>query len=160
MEFIERGGIKPFYSERASAAFVVIKNEKSEWRLVVHHRIMNEHIEHEYSVPLFASILQKQHKKRTFTVLDLKYGYHQIPLHEDSRPCPTMSSLLGLMQRNIVPIGAKNGNAGFQSMMEYLLQPVRDCAELFLDDIIIGPVTKDMTDDGLIEAHDKHLRQA
>ena len=121
---------------------------------------LNEQTEHDsYSLPLIDSILQKQQKTRIFTVLDLKHGYHQMPLHEDSRPCKAMSSPLGPMQWKIVPIGAKNGNAAFQRMMEDLLQPVRDCADPFVDDISIGSGTEDMTDGELIEAHEKDLRR-
>ena len=54
-------------------------------------------------------------------------------------------------------MGAKNGNAAFQRMMEDLLQLVRDCADPFVDDIIIGSGTEDMTDNELIEAHEKDL---
>ena len=35
----------------------------------------------------------------------------------------------------------------------------RDCADPFVDDIIIGSGTEDMTEDELIEAHEKDLRQ-
>ena len=59
----------------------------------------------------------------------------------------------------VVPMGAKNGNAAFQRMMEDLLGPVRDFADPFLDDIIIGSGTEDMTEDELIEAHEKDLRR-
>ena len=86
-------------------------------------------------------------------MLDLKHGYHQMPLHRDSRPCTAMSTPLGPMQWKVVPMGAKNGNAAFQRMMEDLLGPVRDCADPFVDDIIIGSGTEDMTEDELIEAH-------
>ena len=58
-----------------------------------------------------------------------------------------------------MPMGAKNGNAAFQRMMEDLLGPVRDCANPFVDDIIIGSGTEDMTEDELIEAHEKDLRR-
>ena len=85
-EFIERGSIEPSDSEWASPAFIVPKKEKGEWRLVVDYRGLNEQTEHDsYSLPLIDSILQKQQKKRIFTVLDLKHGYHQMPLHPDSR---------------------------------------------------------------------------
>ena len=115
---------------------------------------MNEQTEHNsYSLPLIDTILQKQQKKRIFTVLDLKHGYHQMPLHPDSRPCTAMLTPLGPMQWKVVPMGAKNGNAAFQRMMEDLLGPVRDCADPFVDDIIIGSGTEDMTEDELIEAH-------
>ena len=42
---------------------------------------------------------------------------------------------------------------------EDLLQPVRDCADPFVDDVIIGWGTEDTTDDELIEAHEKDLRR-
>ena len=159
-EFIERGWIEPSDSEWASPAFIVPKKEKGEWRLVVDYRGLNEQTEHDsYSLPLIDTILQKQQKKRIFTVLDLKHGYHQMPLHPDSRPCTAMSTPLGPMKWKVVPMGAKNGNAAFERMMEDLLGPVRDCADPFVDDIIIGSGTENMTEDELIEAHEKDLRR-
>ena len=56
-------------------------------------------------------------------------------------------------------MGAKNGRAAFQRMMEDVLGPVRDCADLVVDDIIIVSGTEDMTEDELIEAHEKDLRR-
>ena len=92
MEFIERGWIDPCESEWASLSFIVPKNEKGEWRLVVDYRRLKQQPGPDsYSLPVIDSILQKPHKKRIFTVLDLK-------LHEDSRPCTAMSTPLGLMQ--------------------------------------------------------------
>ena len=44
-------------------------------------------------------------------------------------------------------------------MMEDLLQPVRDCADPFVDDIGIGSGNEDMTSHELIEAHEKDLRR-
>ena len=159
-ELIERSSIEPSNSEWASPAFIVPKREKGEWRLVVDYRGLNEQTEHNsYSLPLIDTILQKQQKKRIFTVLDLKHGYHQMPLHPDSRPCTAMSTTLRPMQWKVVPMGAKNGKAAFQRMMEDLLGPVRDCADPFVDDIIISSCTEDMTKDKLIEAHEKDLRR-
>ena len=156
MEFIELGWIEPSDSEWASPAFIVPKKQKGEGRLVVHYRGLNEKTEHDsYSLPLIYSILQKQQRKRIFTVLNLKHGYQQMPLHEDSRPCTTMPTPLGPLLWKLVPMGARNGNAAFQRMMEDLLQPVRDCADPFVDDIIIGSGIEDMTHDELIEAHER-----
>ena len=159
-EFIQRGWIGPSDSEWASPAFIVPKKEKGEWRLMVDDRGLNEQTEHDsYSLPLIDTILKKQQKKRIFTVLDLKHGSHQMQLHPNSRPCTAMSTPLGPMQWKVVPMGAKNGNAAFQRMMEDLLGPVRDCADPFVDDIITGSGTEDMTEDELIEAHEKDLRR-
>ena len=159
-EFIERGWIEPSDSELASQAFIVPIKEKGEWRLVVDYRGLHEQTEHDlYSLPLIDTILQKQQKKRIFTVVDLKHGYHQMPLHPDSRPCTAMSTTLGPMQWKVVPMGAKNGNAAFQRMMEDPLGPVRDCADPFVDDIITGSGTEDMTEEELIEAHENDLHR-
>ena len=159
-EFFERGWIEPSDSECTSPAFIVPKKEKGEWRLVVDYRGLNEQTEHDsYSLPLINTILEKQQKKRIFTVLDLKHGYHQMPLRRDSRPCRARSTLLGPMQWKVVPMGAKNGNAAFQRMMEDLLGPVPDCADPFVDGIILGSGTEDMTEDELMEAHEKDLRR-
>ena len=70
-EFIERGWIEPSDSEWASPAFIMPKREKGEWRLVVDYRGLNEQTEPDsYSLPLIDTILQRQQKKRIFTVLD------------------------------------------------------------------------------------------
>ena len=159
-EFIERGWIEPSNSEWASPAVIVPKKEKGKCRLVVDYRGLNEQTEHDpYSLPLIDTILQKQQKKRIFTVLDLKHGYHQMPLHPESRLCTAMSPPLGPMQWKVVPMGAKNGNAAFQRMMEDLLGPVRDCADPIVDDIIIGSGTEDMTENELVEAQEKDQRR-
>ena len=159
-EFIERGWIEPSDSEWASPAFIVPKKEKGEWRLVVDYRGLNEKTKHDsYSLPLIDTILQEQQKERIFTVLDLKHGYHQMPLHPDSKPWTAMLTPLGPMQWKVVPMGAKNSNAAFQRMIEDLLGPVRDSVDPFVDDIIIGSGKEDMTEDELIRAHEKDLRR-
>ena len=91
-------------------------------------------------------------------MLDPKQRYYQMPLHEDSGPCTAMFTSVGPMQLKVVPVGAKNGNAAFQRLMEDLLQPSEDCANPFVDDIRFGCGTEDMTNNELIEAHEKDLR--
>ena len=63
------------------------------------------------------------------------------------------------MQWKVVPIRAKNGNTVFEHMMEDLLGPVRDCADPFVDDIIIGSRTEGIWEDEFIKAHNKDLRR-
>ena len=159
-EFIERGWIEPSDNEWASPAFIVPKKEKGECRLVVDYRGSNE----QNRAGLVLASSDRHHsskttKKRIFTVLDLKHGYHQMSLHPDSRPCTAKFDAAGPMQWKVVPMDAKNGNGIFQRMMEDLLGPVRDCADPFVDDIVIGTGTEDMTEDELIEAHEKDLHR-
>ena len=98
-QFMERRWIEPSDSEWASPACIVPKKEKGEWRLVVDYQGLTEEADHDpSSLPLLDTILQKQARKRFFTVLDLKHGFHQMPLHEDSRACTAMSTPLGPTQ--------------------------------------------------------------
>ena len=63
-EFIERGLIEPSDNEWASPAFLMPKEEKGEWRLVVDYRSLNEQTEHDsYSLPLINTILHKRKEK-------------------------------------------------------------------------------------------------
>ena len=95
--------MEPSDCDWASQAFFVPKKAKGEWRLVVDYRGLNEQTEHDsYSLPLMDTICKKQARRRIFTVLDLKHGYHQMPLHGDSGACTLMSTPLGPMQWKVV----------------------------------------------------------
>ena len=135
-DFIERGWLEPCHSEWASPCFVVPKKVAGEWRLVVDYRGLNAQTQHDsYMLPLIEDMLQKQHRRRIFTVIDLEHGYHRMPLAEESCACTVMSTPLGPLQWKMMPMGVTNGNAAFQRMLENLLEPVRDCADPFVDDV-------------------------
>ena len=52
-------------------------------------------------------------------------------------------------------MGITNGNAAFQRMTENLVEPGRDCADPFVDDVIIASRDPSMTYDELLEAHER-----
>ena len=108
-----------------------------------------------YTLYLIEDMLQKQHWRWIFTVIDLKHGYHQMPLAEESRACTAMSTPSGPIQWKMMPLGVTNGNAAFQRMLENLLEPVLDCADLFVDDVIIASGDPRMSYDELLEAHER-----
>ena len=157
-EFIGRGRLEPCHSEWASPCFVVPKKVAGEWRLVVDYRGLNAQTQHDsYTLPLIEDMLQKQHRRRIFTVIDLKHGYHEMPLGEESRACTAMSTPLGPLQWKEMPMGVTNGNAAFQQMLEHLLEPVRDCADPFVDNVIIASGDPSMSYDELLEAHERDV---
>ena len=113
-EFIERGWLEPCRSEWASPCFMVPKKMAGDWRLVVDHRGLKAQTQHDsYTLPLIEDMLQKQQNRRIFTVTDLKHGYHQMPLAEESRACTALSTPLGPLQWKVMPMGVTNGNAAF-----------------------------------------------
>ena len=159
-EFRECGWLEPCTSEWASPAFVVPKKVAGEWRLAVDYRGLNEQTEFDsYTLPLIKDMLQRQHGRRLLTVIDLKHGYHQMPLAPESRACAAMSTPLGPLQWKVMPMGCGNGNASFQRTLEDILKPVADCADPFVDDIIVRPDTEGMTDEEVLAAHEADVRR-
>ena len=56
-------------------------------------------------------------------------------------------------------MGCENGNASFQKMSEDILKPVADCADPFLDELIIGWGTEGMIHGEVLAAHEAHMRR-
>ena len=150
-EFIERGWLEPCHSEMASPCFVVPKKVAEEWRLVVDYLgLKPKHSMTAIRCPSLRTCCKNN------TVIDLKHGYHQMPLAEESRACTAMSTPLGPLQWKVMPMGVTNGNAAFQRMLENLVEPVRDCADPFVDDVIIASEDPSMSYEELLEAHERN----
>ena len=56
-----------------------------------------------------------------------------------------------------MPMGFTNGNAAFHRMLENLLEPVRDCADSFGNDVIFAPGDPSMSYDELLGAHERNV---
>ena len=154
-EFIARSWLEPCHSEWASPCFVLPKKVAGDWRLVVDHRGLNAQMQHDsYTLPLIEDMLQKQFQRRIFKVIDLKHGYQPMPLAEEFRACTAISTPLGPLQWSLMPMGVTNGNAAFLRMLQNLLEPVRDCADPFVDDVMVASGDPSMSYDELLEAHD------
>ena len=157
-ESIDRVWFEPCHSEWASPCFVVPKKVAGEWRLVVDYRGLNAQTQPDsYTLPLNEDMLQKQFRRRIFTVIDLKDGYKQMPLAKEPRACSAMSTPLWPIQWKLMPMGVTNGNAAFQRMLENLLEPVRDCEDPFVDNMIIASGDPSMSYDEVVEAHDRDV---
>ena len=138
-EFIARGWLEPSTANWSSPGFVVPKPRPNEWRMVVDYRWLNEFaVPDAYPLPLIEDILCRQGKNKVWTVLDMKHGYHQMPLSPESHPLTTMAiPEKGLYQWKVMPMRVCNGNTQFQRMMEWVLKDL-PYADVYVDDFIIG----------------------
>ena len=103
-------------------------------------------------------MLQRQAKRSIFTVLDMKKGYHKMPLHPDSRAVTAMTTPFGLWQWKVMPMGAKNGNSAFQRMMDWVLKDL-EFADPFVDDVIISSGEKGDTEEEMIMKHTEDVKR-
>jgi hypothetical protein len=134
----------------------VPKKKPGEYRLVEDFRKLNDAIiDDGHPLPRIEDILQKQGGYKIWSVLDLKDGYHQMPLKVEHRPYTCMSTPRGSFQWKVLVMGLKNGNAMFQRMMEWVLRNLEN-ADPYVDDIIIGSTGENMED--IMKNHERDVR--
>ena len=56
-----------------------------------------------------------------------------------------------------MPVGVTNGNAAFQRMLGNLLEPMRDCAVPFVEDVIIASGDTGTSYNELLEGHERDV---
>ena len=153
----QEGKIEPGLGAWNTPSFPVPKKKPGEYRLVQDLRKLNEAtVKDGHPLPLIEAILQRQGKYRIWTVLDLSDGYHQMPLKKEHRPFTCMSTPKGTMQWKVQVMGLKNAGAQFQRMMEWVLTGI-DCADSYIDDIIIG--SSGDTEEELLANHARDVRR-
>ena len=149
--------IEVSFSEWSSPAFVVPKKVKGQWRLVIDYRYLNSQTKADaHPLPRISEILQRQGKFKIWTVLDMKDGFHQIPLPEEYRDLTSMSTPKGTYRWKVMPMGLKNAPAIFQRIMDYILRDF-DFADPYIDDVIIGS-TGD-TEEELLANHERDVER-
>ena len=139
-EILKLGWIEPADdgAEWASPAFPVPRKTKDTWRLVVDYRELNEAtIRDVFPLPLIDQILERQGNCLIFSVIDLKYGFFQVPLAPGDRVKTAFVTPHGLFQWRVMPMGLKNAPSRFQRMMTDILRPSKKSSP-YMDDILIG----------------------
>ena len=134
------------------------------WRMVVDLCNLNaENKADSHSLPLIEEEKAKRARGRLFSVLDLRHGFHQMPLAKASRPLTCMCTPCGPVQWTVMPMGLKNAPAFFQRMMEDVLftshPELRAFASVYIDDIIIATEGEGLSEEEPLALHEKQLNQ-
>ena len=138
-EFLDAGIIYESHSPYAAPAFIVPRKDNRPGRLVVDYRALNKiTIPDASPLPHIEDTLQELGKGfKYFSKLDLKSGYHQFPIPKEDQDKTAFVVSSGHYQFSVLPMGPTNGPQCFQKTMANLLNPCRDFARVYLDDIII-----------------------
>ncbi len=107
-------------------------------RMCVDFRALNQivHIR-SFPIPLIDDILAELKGTTYFTTLDMRSGYHQIPLSKEASEKCAFSCFKGKYQYKVLPYGLKNSGNEFQSMVSRVLQGYEDFSRAYVDDILI-----------------------
>ena len=132
-------------SKFASRPTVAAKRDAAtgEWtdhRFCVNYVALNKGTETDpYPLPLPEGIFRGFGKARFFTKLDMRSGFHQLVLDEESRAMSAFWWGDQLWCYTRLPFGMKNSSAIFQRVMDEVLQAagLDGVARAFIDDVII-----------------------
>ena len=130
------GAIRKSTSPWASPVVLVQKKDGS-LRFCIDLRKLNSHtIKDAYSLPRIEESLDCLNGAKIFTSLDLRSGYWQVLMAEDSIPYTAFTvGPLGFYECVRMPFGLTNAPASFQRLMESCLH-LQYCI-IYLDDIIV-----------------------
>lgn len=112
---------------------------KKKYRVVIDYRKLNEvTVDDKFPIPQIEDILDNLGKSTYFTTLDLKSGFHQIEMDQNSRQKTAFSTDLGHYEFLRMPFGLKNAPATFQRAMNSILGDlIGTVCYVYLDDVIV-----------------------
>ena len=141
-ELLKRNIIRYSESNWASPIVVVPKDNGKDFRLCVDYRgINNETFLDPFPFPIIDDVICNFGGCEFFTKIDLRDGFHQLGLSEETRKFTAFVTPLGLFEYTRLPFGWKNSPPVFQRFMmnvvlRDLLKDRRVC--VYVDDIVIG----------------------
>ena len=143
--------------ERSSSSWAspitLVPKKDGTTRFCVDYRKLNAVTKKDaHPLPNIQDIFDMMTGASVFTTLDLKSGYWQIPMTQDSREKTAFVCHRGLFQFKRMPFGLTNGPAVFQRMMNHVLAPyLGKSVMVYLDDIVIFSRNP--------EEHEQHVAQ-
>ena len=150
---LQSGTIRPSVSPWASPVLLVPKKNSTEMRFCVDYRKLNAAtVKDRHPIPNIQELFDSLSGATIFSTLDLKSGYWQLEMDENSISKTAFTCHRGIFEFRRVPFGICNGPAVFQRTMNHILAPLLGkCVLVYLDDIVV--FSRDATE------HNKHLRK-
>lgn len=121
---------------------VLVKKKDGKWRFCIDYRRLNDvTISDEFPLPRIQDLIRNIQDSKYFITLDLRAGYWQILMDENSIPLTAFRAHHNLYEYIVMPFGLKTAPATFSRLMEDVLGDLywRGVC-VYLDDILIHHV--------------------
>ncbi|HSN23026.1 MAG TPA: reverse transcriptase family protein, partial [Methylomicrobium sp.] len=137
-EMLRHGVIEPAASPWASNVVLVSKKDGS-LRFCVDYRAVNAvTYKDAYPLPLIDNCINAMSGSSWFSTLDLRAGYHNIPVAECDRDKTAFVTRRGCWRYTVMPFGLTCSPSVFQRLMDMVLHGLSyEVCLVYLDDIII-----------------------
>ncbi|GJS54008.1 putative reverse transcriptase domain-containing protein [Tanacetum coccineum] len=108
-------------------------------------------VKNRYPLPRIDDLFYQLQGSQFFSKIDLRFGYHQLRVHEDGIPNIAFRTRYEHFKFTIMPFGLTNASAIFMDLMNRVCRPYLDkFVIVFIDDMLIYSKTQ--------EEHVEHLR--
>ncbi|GKD03678.1 putative reverse transcriptase domain-containing protein, partial [Tanacetum coccineum] len=143
-ELQDKGFIRP-NSSPWGAPILFVKKKVSSFRMCIDYRELNKlTIKNRYPLLRIDDMFDQLQGSQYFSKIDLRYGYHQIRVHEDDIPKTVFRNRYGHFEFTVMGFGLTNAPSVFMDLMNRVSRPYLDkFVIVFIDDILIYSKTQD-----------------
>ena len=137
-QMLEHGLIEPAASPWASNV-VLVQRKDGQYRFCVDYRAANScTYKDAYPLPNIGICLDSLNGASWFSTLDLRAGYHNIPIEESSRDVTAFITRRGIWRYRAMPFGLTTAPAVMQRCMDLVLTGLTfETCLVYLDDCIV-----------------------